>query len=120
MDTILQISEKKVSVAFIIMALCTFSNLLLTNKAVNAVETLATKIENSELDAMLEYPMNVIEYGLQDTTSAQDVQDQITIWVQDKWGAQIGAIETVCDNDISRLHEVMSEDLSIEVCRRVK
>lgn len=120
MDTILQISEKKVSIAFIIMVTCTFSNLMLTNKAVHAVEALSSRIENSKLDAMLEYPMNVIQYGLQDTTSDQDVQDQITIWVQDKWGAQIGAIETICDTDISRLHEVMSEDLSIEVCRRVR
>lgn len=116
---LLKLTEQKVNIGIAIMFVLTLYSNYLVIVMGNKIEDLSVKLENAELEVMLEYPMNVIEYGLQDATTDEQVQNQITTWINDKWGAQIGALETVCDNDISKLNSLMSEELAREVCRRV-
>ncbi len=66
------------------------------------------------------YALNVIEYGLKGKTEDKDIYDQIAVWHEDDWGAQIGAIITLCESEPNRLEELVSAETTKAICRLTK
>lgn len=67
-----------------------------------------------------DYAFNVIEYGLKDLSTQDAIIAQVEQWHADKWGAQIGAIETICSYNPNRLTELVDKDTSLTLCRIVR
>ncbi len=71
-------------------------------------------------DAAYAYPMGVIEYGLVDAKTDDDVIARIEKWKTDVWGAQIAALRVVCSRDPRRLDKFGGEQLTARMCRIIK
>lgn len=71
-------------------------------------------------DAAYAYPMAVIEYGLAEAKTDDDVIALVEKWGVDLWGAQIGALRVVCEKDPRRLDKFGGEQLTARMCRVVK
>lgn len=48
------------------------------------------------INVSLVYPRKVIAYGLNDASSSLEIVLIIRKWKHDKWGAQVGALRTLC------------------------
>ena len=64
-----------------------------------------------------EYAFTVVSYGLKDAQSDSDIVAQIIKWRDMEWGAQIGAINTICRVDYSRLLDLMDQSTAVKACR---
>lgn len=81
-----------------------------------AVESNSALMITESHKAQTEYALNVIEYGIAGTTAESEIFDLIQIWHNDKWGAQVGGITTICESEPNRLQELVSEDLAQKIC----
>lgn len=65
---------------------------------------------------MTNYPMAVIEYGFADVDETKEKIELVRQWHRDKWGAQIGALRTVCAEKPNRLEEILDKDTVKVIC----
>ncbi len=78
------------------------------------------QISDGYKHASTAYAYNVVAYGLKDATTDEEVVEDIMVWHNDKWGAQIGALTTLCRIDPDQLHGLMSPETAVKVCRVAK
>lgn len=75
---------------------------------------------DSAYKAATDYSFNVIEYGFADVSEESEIINLVEKWHADKWGAQIGAIKTICDYTPNRLTELVIDKTAISLCRIVR
>lgn len=66
------------------------------------------------------YPYQVVAYGLEATENDAQVVAQVRAWKEDKWGAQVGALKTMCSFTPWRIDRLMSGATRRVVCRMAK
>lgn len=81
------------------------------------IQQTTDSIKRIAFDAETNYAMQVIEYGLGDLTDPQEVYNQISIWHKNEWGAQIGALRTICKVEPNRLEELVDMEVAKSICR---
>lgn len=64
-----------------------------------------------------EYALNVLKYGYRHATDSEDIVAITKQWANDDWGAQIGAIRTICNESPNRLEELVTKDTALMLCR---
>lgn len=64
-----------------------------------------------------EYAFDVIAYGFKGAQSDEEILKLVAQWHRDEWGAQIGALQTLCDVAPRRLDGIVGEQLATRVCR---
>ncbi len=113
---------KKAPLSIIAMTACV-AMLYLNNSTIQA---LSNKVEVIRYDLTVEneegsvaFAYKVIEYGLHEARSEEDVYSIIKIWDKEKWGAQIGALKLLCEKDSKNLDKIMVESTKVNVCRLV-
>ena len=52
-----------------------------------------------------DYSYNVVQYGLSASKNKDEINKQIQEWQDKKWGAQIAAIKSLCNNGRDRLDD---------------
>ncbi|CAL9955633.1 hypothetical protein VPHK225_0011 [Vibrio phage K225] len=102
--------KTKMNLGIIILIILTLFNVQQVNEL---------KVGSGELlkKSTTEYAFTVIAYGLKDAQNEQDIIAQVITWRRDKWGAQIGAINTVCRVDPDRLNDLMERPTAVKACR---
>lgn len=85
-----------------------------------ALTQLTASVSDGVHRAGTDYAFNVIEYGLKDLSSQDQIVEQVKKWHADKWGAQIGAIETICHYTPNRLEALVDKDAALVLCRIAK
>lgn len=84
---------------------------------IEQVEAIKGKVESMNIIATTAYPYNVIKYGLKGSDSEADIYATIRKWREDDWGAQIGAMQTLCEKNPKRLGILMNKDTLRRACR---
>jgi len=120
MKDLLEIADKQMKIGIFLMVILSCVCVYSTISVKNSVDELNSNINNAKLEATLLYPMNVINYGLNEASSTEEVLNLIKKWHDDEWGAQIGALQTVCDTSPESLLAIMTAKDQVEVCRLVK
>lgn len=67
-----------------------------------------------------EYPRAVISYGLAPAKTNDEVVSTVEMWKRDAWGAQIGALRVLCENDRKFIESLGGAETGARVCRIVK
>ncbi|KHS77119.1 hypothetical protein QT13_01845 [Pectobacterium brasiliense] len=84
------------------------------------VAWLAHEVDARITSAAYAYPRSVISYGLAPAKTDEAVISTVEMWKQDSWGAQIGALRVLCDNDRKFIDSLGGADTGARVCRIVK
>lgn len=74
------------------------------------------ELQEHSHQAATNYPFSVIQYGFADVDTDEQKVELVRQWHHDKWGAQIGAIRTLCAETPNRLEELLSVDTTKTVC----
>ncbi|MFT2793055.1 hypothetical protein ACMV5I_23715 [Serratia sp. T13T92] len=79
-----------------------------------------SSLDKSVDQAKYSYSRKVISYGLSDANTDAEVVERIQTWQNDKWGAQISAIQTGCDGDMEFINSLLSNRNGAMICRIAK
>lgn len=113
------LNEQKISVGIAFMLVMTIITTVTTvDTNAKLKETIAiNQHEVAKATTTLSY--NIIKFNLKDIQNMNDVKNEIDLWYEQKWGAQIGALQTLCDVFPSRLDSLMTEDVKVYACKLV-
>ncbi|MEI7219108.1 hypothetical protein WCT79_19110 [Pectobacterium carotovorum] len=76
---------------------------------------------NSRINsAAYAYPRAVVSYGLTNAKTDDEVIATVETWKRDAWGAQIGALRVLCENDRDYVNSLGGSDVGARVCRITK
>lgn len=81
---------------------------------------LAAEVNSRINSAAYAYPRSVVSYGLAGAKTDDEVISTVELWKKDAWGAQIGALRVLCDNDRAFVNSLGGESVGARVCRIVK
>ena len=81
---------------------------------------LAAEVNSRINSAAYAYPRSVVSYGLASSNTDDEVISTVELWKKDAWGAQIGALRVLCDNDRAFVDSLGGENVGARVCRIVK
>lgn len=84
------------------------------------VQEIKVEIAASNHAATTNYAFNVIKYGLEDASTDAEVIALVKQWNDLKWGAQIGAIHTLCNEQPNRLVSLVRPETATTLCRLTK
>lgn len=79
-----------------------------------------SSLDHNVDQARYAYSRKVISYGLSDANTDAEVVERIQTWQNDKWGAQISAIQTGCDGDMEFINSLLSNRNGAMICRIAK
>ncbi|MGP2469980.1 hypothetical protein V1956_15480 [Yersinia sp. 2540 StPb PI] len=80
----------------------------------------ATEINSRINSAAYAFPRAVVAYGLANSKTDDELISTVEIWKRDSWGAQIGALRVLCENDRNYIDALGGVDVGARVCRIVK
>lgn len=76
---------------------------------------------NSRINsAAYAYPRAVVSYGLANAKTDDEVIATVETWKRDAWGAQVGALRVLCENDRDYVNSLGGSDVGARVCRITK
>ncbi|MPW29304.1 hypothetical protein F9L16_09860 [Agarivorans sp. B2Z047] len=104
--SIFELSKQKVTLKDVFIISLVVYTAMETTEISEKVETYSTQ-----------YAFDVLSYGFKDLGSDAEIKAQVKEWHKNDWGAQIAAIQVICDASPTRLEVLMSKQLSKEVCR---
>ncbi|GKV89294.1 hypothetical protein PEC301619_12760 [Pectobacterium carotovorum subsp. carotovorum] len=65
-------------------------------------------------------PRAIVSYGLTNAKNDDDVIATVEVWKRDAWGAQIGSLRVLCENDRDYVNSLGGSDVGARVCRITK
>lgn len=77
-------------------------------------------IESALRKSTTEYAYNVIAINLQNAETHEQILALVKQWKKDEWGAQLGALRTICDTDADRLLTIGTAQQVADMCRLTK
>lgn len=81
------------------------------------LEEMGQQISYLNHKSTTEYSLNVLKFGYKNASNHAEIVELTKQWVRDNWGAQIGAIRTVCNESPNRLEELVPKDTALMLCR---
>lgn len=112
------ILERKYSIGVIIVVIVGGLTLYNVNQMNVQLNRLNNNIDTVASDATTEYAYNVIKSDLSKYNTESEIMDRFQLWIDQEWSAQLGAVTTLCDNDKTRLDNIVGEDLATTMCRK--
>ena len=77
-------------------------------------------IEASLRKATTDYAYNVIAINFHNAETHEDILALVEQWKKDEWGAQLGALRTICEADPDRLLTIGTAQQVAALCRLTK
>lgn len=77
-------------------------------------------IEASLRKATTDYAYNVIAINFHNAETHEDILALVKQWKKNEWGAQLGALRTICDADPDRLLTIGTVQQTAALCRLTK
>lgn len=116
-NTIVTTMKTKVNLGMILMlgltAYCSYYVRDIHNTRTQLLRYYDKKIQAARVD----YAYNVVVFGLKEVHNPAESYELIQMWKTDNWGAQIGAVQILCQYDKTRLDNILTTDISTSVCR---
>jgi hypothetical protein len=81
---------------------------------------LIVQINQRADDAAYAYPTAVVQYGLINAKTDEEVLALVERWKRDEWGAQIGALRVLCSKSVDRVEAIGGQVLATKMCRIVR
>ncbi len=81
------------------------------------LSTVADNLTKESHASTTQYAINVLKYGYSDVSSPEEVIALTKKWNKEKWGAQIAAIRTLCNEKPNRLFELVDQETAVTLCR---
>ena len=93
---------------------------LLVAVAYSSIASWKESVDKSIQKASFAYSRQVISYGLTFANSDDEVMQTIQKWKDDRWGAQIAALRTLCDNDFHFVERLGGDGTGQRICRLIR
>lgn len=93
---------------------------LLVAVAYSSIASWKESVDRSIQKASFAYSRQVISYGLTFANSDDEVMQTIQKWKDDRWGAQIAALRTLCDNDFHFVEGLGGDGTGQRICRLIR
>lgn len=77
-------------------------------------------IEAALRKSTTDYAYNVIAINFRSAETHEDILALVKQWKKDEWGAQLGALRTICDTDPDRLLTIGTAQQVTALCRLTK
>lgn len=66
------------------------------------------------------YPQSVVIYNLKDAKDSDEMLRLVKEWHSLHWGAQIAALQVLCDKNRSFVNQLAGQESATKICRVVK
>lgn len=113
------LSDQKVTIGVLLMFIMTcVSAFVSMDTNIKITDTIkANRVELEKATTMHSY--NMLKFNLKNVDSMASVKLEIQKWYEEEWGAQISALQTVCEVSPLKLNTLMTEDVKIFACKLV-
>ena len=112
------------SVAVVVALVVGIYTTVLMTKINSDIVDIRVELENSKNESIILYPLKVLQVGFHNDETESDIINTIKGWKGEDAdgrvrGAQLGAMQTVCQIEPTALHTFMGQDTQVKACRLV-